>query len=503
MKKLSKINLMLVGGILLAVTIVIIAVLIVSGSDSRKYQKHMEAAQQYMDELQYEQAIAEYELAIEIEPNNAKAYKKLAELYVEIEDYESAIAVLNHGIEQTDSKRLSHYLEEVKADFGKNQVQMVQGQLVQKQSEQEQMEVPQEEIQKDLQESVLGDGPREETVYMDDGSYRIDEYDENGSIVKSSSYGADEKLRFYTINERDESGNLIKTGWYNADGTLWNINEYESNGNLVFPQMPIILPSEPVKFSLPEEDSEKMVILETAMECFAVEISIFSEEEQFDANVSYYIGYFQEDGTVEMVGELGLSLYASYAFDKNCTKTFYLEKAGQYGIYIRNAVSYNPYYYSGTNVHELQMTYRVIPADKNEPNSTMEMATKLEEDEYCFFNLSGESDTDYFVINLPESYDEIEISIISETGEFDSPIVYKVAKYDETSGNMISVGSMWGAYASNAEQYNTTKTYEMNGSGNYYIEVRNASSANPLYYSGDNKSYLAIMCRGVSEENAH
>lgn len=503
MKKQSKILIIIVGGILLSVAIAIAAVLMVSGSDGRKYQKHMEAAQRYLDELQYEQAIAEYELAIAIEPNNESAYKKLAELYVEIEDYESAIVVLNQGIEQTDSKRLSHYLEEVQADLEKNQVQMVQGHLVQEQPEQEQIEVPQEEIQKDSQESVLDDGPREETVYMDDGSYRIDKYDEKGNIVKSSSYGTDGKLQFYIINEYDEKGNLIKTSWYNADGTLRSINEYESNGNLVFPQMSIILPSEPVKFSLPEENSEKMVIFESAMGCSAVEISIFSEEEQFDANVSYYIGYIQEDGTVEMVGEFGVSLYASYAFDKNCTKTFYLEKAGQYGIYIRNAVSYNPYYYSGTNVHELQMTYRVIPADKNEPNSTMEMATKLEEGEYCFFNLSGESDVDYFVINLPESYDEIEISVISETGEFDSPIVYRVTKYDETSGNMISVGSIWGAYASNAEQYNTTKTYEIDGLGTYYIEVRNASGANPLYYGGDNKSYLAIMCRGVSEENAH
>ena len=431
MKKQAKIVIIIIGGILLAVTIAITTVLMVSSSDSKKYQKHMEVAQKYLEALQYEQAIAEYELAIEIEPNNIEAYQALAELYVQMEDYESAIAVLNQGIEQTDSRRLVNYLEEVQVNWEAKQVQSAAAQVSQAQTQ----EVPQEEMQKNSQESALGDDPREETVYMDNGSYRIDEYDENG--------------------------------------------------NLVFPQMPIILPSEPVKFSLPEEDSEKMVILESAMDYFALEISVFSEEEQFDAHVSYYIGYIQEDGTVEMVGELGISQYASYAFDKNCTKTFFLEKAGQYGIYIRNAASYNPYYYSGTNVNELQMTYRVIPADENEPNSTMEMASKLEEDEHCFFNLLGESDIDYFVINLHESYDKIEISIKSETGEFDSPIVYKVSKYDEASDNIISVGSIWGAYASNAEQYNTTKIYEIDGSGTYYIEVRNASGANPLYYSVD------------------
>ena len=50
-----------------------------------------------MDELNYEKAIAELELAIEIEPNNAEAYIALAEVYVEMGDYEEAVAILEES----------------------------------------------------------------------------------------------------------------------------------------------------------------------------------------------------------------------------------------------------------------------------------------------------------------------------------------------------------------------------------------------------------------------
>ncbi len=114
MKKQSKLTIGIIAGILLIADIVIAAVLILwfSNSNVRNYARHMESAQRYMDELQYEQAIAEYKAAIEIEPNNAEAYQALAGLYVQMGDYESAIAVLNQGIEQTGSEELSECREE-------------------------------------------------------------------------------------------------------------------------------------------------------------------------------------------------------------------------------------------------------------------------------------------------------------------------------------------------------------------------------------------------------
>ncbi|MCM1539169.1 MAG: tetratricopeptide repeat protein [bacterium] len=107
----------IIAGILFIAVIAIVAVLVATGSDGKKYAKHMESAQRYINELDYEQAVAEYRAAIEIEPNNVEAYRALAELYVQTGDYESAVAVLNQGIEQTGSRELSEYIEEVQTEY--------------------------------------------------------------------------------------------------------------------------------------------------------------------------------------------------------------------------------------------------------------------------------------------------------------------------------------------------------------------------------------------------
>ena len=212
MKKQSKILIIIAGGILLAVTIAITAVLMVSGSDGRKYQKHVEAAQQYLDELQYEQAIAEYELAIEIEPNNMEAYQALAELYVQMEDYGSAVAVLNRGIEQTESEELADYLEEVKRTC---------------EEKQEQLTVQESECEAE-------NSPKEERGYWGSGDvkgYITYEYDEQGNLIKETWYYDDGAIYMYYIYENDAEGNCVKKTWYNGDGTY--SEEYDETGNLL------------------------------------------------------------------------------------------------------------------------------------------------------------------------------------------------------------------------------------------------------------------------------
>lgn len=78
-----------------------------------KYIKYMNLAQQYVNEQQYDQAIAAYEIAIEAESGKPEAYIALADLYVQMGDYESAVAVLSRGIDQTESEELTDYLDEL------------------------------------------------------------------------------------------------------------------------------------------------------------------------------------------------------------------------------------------------------------------------------------------------------------------------------------------------------------------------------------------------------
>ncbi len=254
MKKQSKMIIGITAGAMLVAVIAIVAVLMASGSDSRNYAKHMESAQHYMDGLDYEQAIAEYRAAIEIEPNNVEAYRALAELYVQTGDYEAAIAVLNQGMEQMSSEELSDYIEEVQAAYEEQQKELVEA-TVQEESvaedsqeqtleemdedrynhylEQAEQEQRQEEGQKaqsqqeisqaetqDSEELAEENDAKKEVLYYPDGSYWVEEYDGNGNRVKGTHYNADETLNFYDIYEYDGNGNNVRDTHYNADGTL-------------------------------------------------------------------------------------------------------------------------------------------------------------------------------------------------------------------------------------------------------------------------------------------
>ena len=267
-----------------------------------------------------------------------------------------------------------------------------------------------------------------------------------------------------------------------------------------YPKVSPVPTAAPIGFTLPEEESVEVFYLDVEQDSSAVEITIFSDSGNFDAYVSYSVQHVSATGEESSIGSVGIALYASDAINKNNTTSFLAEKAGQYAVYVRNAVSVNPYYYSGTNVNELQMTYRVIPPDENEPNGTEELATIIENDSFQFFNLLGEGDVDHFVLTLTENFNKLEVSIGCESGNFDSSLVYNVNKLDEETGKLTSVGAVWGAYASNAIRRNSTKKYKIDGPGIYYIKVTNASNANSLYYSGDNESYLYIKCRGLIEE---
>ncbi len=72
-------------------------------------------AQQYLTEQKYEQAIAEFQKIIEIDPKNADAYIGLAKAYIGIGDTDKAVEVLEDGYEQTNDDRILEMLEELKS----------------------------------------------------------------------------------------------------------------------------------------------------------------------------------------------------------------------------------------------------------------------------------------------------------------------------------------------------------------------------------------------------
>lgn len=88
-------------------------ILVRGNSKAKKLEKQLELGEKYLDELEYERAIAAYEEAIEIESNCVDAYLAMAEIYVEMDDYESALEVLEDGYDATESEDIEDMLDEI------------------------------------------------------------------------------------------------------------------------------------------------------------------------------------------------------------------------------------------------------------------------------------------------------------------------------------------------------------------------------------------------------
>ncbi len=99
--------------ILIAVIVAVLVVLHVSGSREREYGEQLALAERYLDELDYDRAIAAYKAAIDIDPENPEAYLALADTYIEIGDYESARKILEKGLRHMDDEELEDKLSEV------------------------------------------------------------------------------------------------------------------------------------------------------------------------------------------------------------------------------------------------------------------------------------------------------------------------------------------------------------------------------------------------------
>lgn len=214
MNKQQKIRIgIIAAGLVLVVAIVAVVIVTVGGSASA-YNSHMELAQQYLDELQYEQAIAEYKAAIEIEPKNEEAYLALADIYVQLGDYEAALAILNQGLGETGDKKLVAVLEKI-------QDQHVE---IRKQEEQAEKEV---ESTEEMQNDKNTGSTRQE--YYDDGSYGIWEYNGNGKVLKYTKYYASGAIS--SINEYAGNGTCVKSVFYYESGVMRGITERNENGN--------------------------------------------------------------------------------------------------------------------------------------------------------------------------------------------------------------------------------------------------------------------------------
>lgn len=109
MKELLKKKNVKIGFAVICALVALVVMGMVVQSINRKniISAHLEAARKYLNELDYEQAIAEYTAALSIDPNNQaimdaleRAYLEMAQIQIEMEQYKEAINILEQGYEE-------------------------------------------------------------------------------------------------------------------------------------------------------------------------------------------------------------------------------------------------------------------------------------------------------------------------------------------------------------------------------------------------------------------
>lgn len=109
-------------GIEIVMIVAVIVFLFYHNSDTVKINRQLELAQRYLLEEDYEQAIAAFEIIIEIDPKNVDAYLGLAEAYVSADELGNAVRTLEKATEQTDSEEVLEMLEAQNAEIEKRQL---------------------------------------------------------------------------------------------------------------------------------------------------------------------------------------------------------------------------------------------------------------------------------------------------------------------------------------------------------------------------------------------
>ena len=117
-----KTKLKIIIPVILAIAAVITAAFCISFTPnaSQNIEEILSTAQKYLVEQNYEQAIAEFNKIIELDPMNSEAYLGLAQAYIDMGDTEKAVETLEKGFELTADTRIKAFLDKITAEFSED-----------------------------------------------------------------------------------------------------------------------------------------------------------------------------------------------------------------------------------------------------------------------------------------------------------------------------------------------------------------------------------------------
>ncbi len=205
----------------------------VYNSPGSRVSRYLGAAERYLSEMNYEQAVIEFKNILKIEPMNVDAYMGLADAYIGMGDTEKALEVLREGLEKTGDTSLQAKIDELtkpaESSSSSSSVQTSSSTTSDTTSEpvEQSDDKPKatreydEENRLVWEDATSPDGTVTTTNY---GEY----YDEEGNVT---GWGVMDK----TVDRLDENGDTIHVSWYSYDydGTLLEEEQYNDRGDII------------------------------------------------------------------------------------------------------------------------------------------------------------------------------------------------------------------------------------------------------------------------------
>jgi len=102
-EKTSKPNkklLIIIVAIIAIALVAALALFVPKSAEAKKLEEYLDLGDKYLNELDYEQAIANYLAVIEIDPKNVDAYLGLADAYIALGEYDKAEDILNDALSE-------------------------------------------------------------------------------------------------------------------------------------------------------------------------------------------------------------------------------------------------------------------------------------------------------------------------------------------------------------------------------------------------------------------
>jgi Tfp pilus assembly protein PilF len=200
--------------------------------------EQLDLGNKYLEEMDYEQAIAAFNKALEIDPINADAYLGLVEVYIRTTDFETALEYAKKGYEVTGDERLKEKIDMIESGsiFAENGWKMKTS-YYNNDNELNYYITYTYNLKGEIATA---------TAYAPDDSLidKVDyKYDENGRKI----WGADDIVSDYDGTSSplgrgeyvyDDNGRFISIKYYSADGRFrsWSEFEYKEDGNTVVTQ---------------------------------------------------------------------------------------------------------------------------------------------------------------------------------------------------------------------------------------------------------------------------